>query len=300
VNTLDGDSTTRLLAAAVPEFGGRSYGLEPLVLPLTPHPPSDEGATEPEQPGDRADGGLGAPESAEQLFWFRWITGHQLTFIIWQEIGRLIAGAPASDPASDIWRAITLIRAYSAMLLYTASCTREVYHKVIRPSMALHHPGFSGSWARDYGPVRALMRGRLPGAWVREGTPLIGECALNDTVHEAIAAKLVPGAPSLLQSSGGDGRNLPRDMRAVLFDTYFLTLRAPCTPEEVTAQKLRRVRAVLADLRVNGLYSGLASSRDERPDVLLSPDVEKIERAMPSVLTAIARGRRKERRSHEA
>src|SRR5262249_31702357 len=159
--------------------------------------------------------------------------------------------------------------------LYTASCTRDIYHRIIRSSMALHHPGFSGAWARDYGPVRALLRGRLPAAWDNRADALLHECTLNDAVHEGIAAKLVPDGPSLLQSSAGDVRTLPRDVRAVLFDTYFLTLRAPSSPPEVAAQLLRRVRAVRDDLTTNGLYPGFASSLHEKPDELAAPDVEE-------------------------
>ncbi|MEU8197953.1 hypothetical protein AB0C10_29655 [Microbispora amethystogenes] len=287
MTTLDHNSTAVLLEAAVPEFGGRPYGLEPLVLPLRPAPGDPDLPRRDQDPS----GTLGTSDSAEQLFWFRWITGHQLTFIFWQEIGRRADRAPdAGDVVADVRSATRLIRAYSAMLLYTASCTRDVYHRVIRPSMALHHPAFSGAWARDYGPVRALLRGRLPASWaaVPDAAALAHECAVNEAVHEGIAAKLVPEAPSLLQSSANEGRALPRDVRAVLFDTYFLTLRASSTPEDVATQMLRRVRAVQDDLRVNGLYPAFAESRHEKPDTLTVSEVVEIEREMPHLLGATA------------
>jgi hypothetical protein len=300
VTTVDGSSTADLLEAAVTEYGGRPYGLEPLLLPVYPvHGDGDGGDVElteryPELLGTGTGGEssseLRAPDSAEQLFWFRWITGHQLTFVLWQELGRRAAEASvAQDSRDGVPSAARLVRGYSAMLLYTASCTRDVYHRVIRPSMALHHPGFTGAWARDYGPVRTLLRGRLPAAWSGGADALLHESTLNDAVHEGIAGKLVPAAPSLLQSAADNGRILPRDVRAVLFDTYFLTLRAPSTPSEVTAQLLRRVRAVRDDLRTNGLYPDFASSRHEKPDVLAAPGIEEIERAIPHVLSVIAR-----------
>ncbi|MFJ8345204.1 L-tyrosine 3-hydroxylase [Streptomyces sp. NPDC094153] len=298
MSALDGNSTTGLLEAGVAEFGGRAYGLEPLVLPPAPVPSSgDDHLTRRYAEllgmgpgtGTEPPGALGAADSAEQLFWFRWITGHQLSFMLWQELARRADEAAIPAPPDEVAAAARLVRGYSAMLLYTASCTRDVYHRIIRPSMALHHPAFSGAWARDYGPVRGLLRGRLPAAWDGRADALLEECTLNDVVHEGIAAKLVPDAPSLLQSAAGNGRPLPRDVRAVLFDTYFLTLRAPCSPAEVAAQLLRRVRVVRDDLTVNGLYPATTTSRAERPDALRTPRVEEIERAVPQLLGSIAR-----------
>ncbi|MFJ6697135.1 L-tyrosine 3-hydroxylase [Streptomyces sp. NPDC091272] len=331
MSTLDVTSTAGLLESGVIGFGGRAYGLEPLVLPTDPVHARGDGelawryaellGPRP-APAQGPPAGPGAADSAEQLFWFRWITGHQLTFMLWQELARraVRAAAPAPGqgqarapaqaqplspspaqplppasaqplpPAPDgMLPAARLVRGYSAMLLYTASCTREVYHRVIRPSMALHHPAFSGAWARDYGPVRALLRGRPPAARAGGADALLAECALNTAVHEGIALKLVPDAPSLLQSAAGQDRPLPRDIRAVLFDTYFLTLRAPCSPAEVAAQLLRRIRAVSEDLTVNGLYPAYASSRAEKPAALCAGPVEEIEHGVPGLLAAIAR-----------
>ncbi|AYN38233.1 L-tyrosine 3-hydroxylase [Streptomyces dangxiongensis] len=298
MSALDAGSATGLLEAVVPEYGGRAYGIEPLMLPPDPvHCNADDELTrryaellgQGPDPGAEPSGAPAAAGSAEQLFWFRWITGHQLTFMLWQELGRRAAEAAGPAPPDEVAAVGRLVRGYSAMLLYTASCTRDVYLRIIRPSMALHHPAFSGAWARDYGPVRALLRGRLPAAWDGRADALVEECALNERVHEGIAAKLVPDAPSLLQSATGTCRPLPRDVRAALFDTYFITLRAPCAPEEGAAQLLRRMRAVRDDLAVNGLYPASASSRAEKPEALRTPQVEEIERAVPQLLGNIAR-----------
>ncbi|WBP90912.1 L-tyrosine 3-hydroxylase [Kitasatospora cathayae] len=299
MTSTDGVSTTAQLEAAVNRYGGRPYGLEPLFLPVEAGPLGQraadgelcgrypellgyEAATDPPQELDR-------PGSPDELFWFRWITGHQLTFVLWQELGRLAAAAPAAqDPVDDARAATRLIRGYSGLLLYAASCTRDVYQRVIRPSMALHHPRFTGAWARDYAPVRPLLRGRTPAAWSGEEAALTHETELNNAVHEGIGGKLVPGAPSLLQTAS-NGQMLPRDVCAVLFDTYFLTLRAPAEPGEVAAQLLRRVRAVQNDLRTNGLYPDFASSRHEKPPSLTTPEVVAIEGEIPPILNRIAR-----------
>ncbi|MFX4292934.1 L-tyrosine 3-hydroxylase [Streptomyces bohaiensis] len=295
MRALDSTSTVGLLETGVSEFGGRAYGLEPLILPTDPvHGSGDDQLMRKyadllgPDPSPTAPAGPGAADSAEELFWFRWITGHQLTFLLWQELGRRAAGAVAPAQSDEVAAAVRLVRGYSAMLLYTASCTRDVYHRVIRPSMALHHPAFSGSWARDYGSVRALLRGRPPAAWADRADALVEECALNEVVHEGIALKLVPDAPSLLQAAAGPGRPLPRDIRAVLYDTYFLTLRAPCSPAEIAVQLLRRVRAVCDDLAANRLYPASVSSRSEKPEALRAERVEEIEHTVPGLLAGIA------------
>ncbi|MFB0617889.1 L-tyrosine 3-hydroxylase [Streptomyces sp. AGS-58] len=300
MSALDANSPIGQLEAFVPEYGGRAYGLEPLMLPPDPVRCDADGQLMRQYaellgqgpgpgPGAESSNAPVAADSAERLFWFRWITGHQVTFMLWQELGRRAAEAAVAAPPDDAAPMGRLVRGYSAMLLYTASCTRDVYLRIIRPSMALHHPAFSGAWARDYGPVRALLRGRLPAARDGRSDALSEECALNERVHEGIAAKLVPDAPSLLQSATGTCRPLPRDVRAALFDTYFLTLRAPCAPEEVAAQLLRRLRAVRDDLAANGLYPASASSRAERPEALRAPQIEEIEPAVPELLGNIAR-----------
>ncbi|MCS0606270.1 L-tyrosine 3-hydroxylase [Streptomyces sp. LP11] len=306
MSALDGTSPTGQLEADGTGYGGRPYGLEPLLLPPAPVPYRVDGPLArryadllgtgpgPETGPAAGPGAPGGADCAERLFWFRWITGHQVTFLLWQELARRAAEAaeptaPAPASADEVAAAARLVRGYSAMLLYTASCTRDVYHRVIRPSMALHHPAFSGAWARDYTPVRPLLRGRLPAAWAGRADALLGECALNETVHEGIAEKLVPGAPSLLQAAAGDGRALPRDVRAVLFDLYFLTVHAPCPPAEAAVQLLRRVRAVREDLAANGLYPAGASSRAERPAALRAEPVEEIEHTVSRLLGRLAR-----------
>ena len=301
MTTLDGDSAAALLDALPSSVAGptgwsrcscRFTRAVTRAAAVRIRPPGTRscGARERAGPRRAAQVGPGAPASAEQLFWFRWITGHQLTFLFWQELRRRAGEAPtAPGGPGGLPSAARLVRGYSAMLLYTASCTRDVYHRLIRPSMVRYHPGFAGSWARDYGHVRALLRGRLPTAWGGRADPLLRECTLHDAVHEGIARKLVPGAPSLLQASAGSGRILPREVRAVLYDTYFLTLRAPCSRPDVTSQLLRRVRAVRDDLTANGLYPGFASSRQEKPAALMAPAVEECEEAIPQLLSAIAR-----------
>jgi hypothetical protein len=180
------------------------------------------------------------------------------------------------------------------MLLYTGSCPQDTYHRVIRPSMALQHPGFSGSWARDFWPVRSLLRTGVP---VQPDSPLGRECALNLLIHEGIADKLVPSGRSLLQSAARQGdTSWKRPALAVLYDMYFLTLRAVVPYEVVVRQLMRRLHASGRDIATNGLYPAFASSAEEMPARLRTPEVEECERAVPETLfdiaTHVAGGRR--------
>jgi hypothetical protein len=282
------------------DFGGHPYGLEPLTLPDTVRSAvdGDEDRGMPSADdlessrhslralGEAQDPALSPiPDLVERLFWFRWITGHQTTFILWQLLAQAMRRG-TGDTAVDQESCRVFVRGYSAMLLYTGSCPRDAYHSVIRPSMALQHPGFSGSWGRDFWPVRGLLR---PGGAQRTDTPLGRECALNVLIHEGIADKLVPGGQSLLKSvARQEDMTWKRSSLAVLYDMYFLTLRAAVPYEVVVRQLMRRLHAIARDIATNGLYPADASSAEERPPSLRSDRAEECERTIPETLFAIA------------
>lgn len=285
------------------DFGGHPYGLEPLTLPRTAASLGDrEEGTNETGSADLESSRLSLraiasvrdpalspiPDPVERLFWFRWITGHQTTFILWQLLAQVVKHGASDEEvaAADQESCRVFICGYSAMLLYTGSCTREIYHRVIRPGMILQHPGFSGSWARDFWPVRGMLRA---GGGEPPDTPLGRERALNVLIHEGIAEKLVPGGRSLLKSVAGQpGMTWKRSTLAVIYDTYFLTLRAAVPHEVVLRQLMRRLHAIGRDLAANGLYPAYASSADERPESLRSAWVEECEQTIAATLFAIA------------
>lgn len=152
--------------------------------------------------------------------------------------------------------------------------------------MALQHPGFSGSWAPDFVPVRRLLRA---GGAEPPDTPLGRECALNVLIHEGIADKLVPAGKSLLKSvARQEDMTWKRSALAVLYDMYFLTLRAPVPYEVVVRQLMRRLHAIGRDIATNGLYPAHASSSGEKPPSLRTAWAQECERAIPETLFAIA------------
>ncbi|MFE9068511.1 hypothetical protein [Streptomyces violaceusniger] len=287
-------------------FSDGPYGLEPLILPPAAAPDEEvERLRLATTPGDglkalcptlltHGDSPLpmgtqsatGTPHP--RIYWFRWITGHQISFVLWrlliQEM-RTAALADGARQARAIAAMITYVRGYCSMLLYTASCSRDLYETLIRPSMFLVHPGFSGTWAPDFAAVRQLFRGRQPG-WSGSGDEAaalrraVGLCRL---IHSGVAAKLVPAGGSLLQDTPPYGTQRP-ELLGTLFDTYFMTARRPGCAERAVPQLLRRLEAVTLDLVEHGLA---VPGEGERPLELRDEDVLEAERDLMGTMLRV-------------
>jgi hypothetical protein len=286
------------------DFGGFAYGLEPLVLPPAGPPYADHDEPAGIGPVDGyaetcwrlrglGEDGAGSPEvepceAPDELFWFRWITGHQVCFVVWRLIAQLLddvsqGGRSPEDALEPICR---YVEGYSAMLLYTGSCPQETYHRVIRPSMRLRHRAFSGSWAPDYWPVRDLFRGRQPSAmWTTDSSALVDAVTLQHLVHDGVAGRLVTDGKSLLGQAAVRGPN--HRTAAMIYDSYFMTLRAPVSRYEVVAQLLRRLVAITQDIAANGLYAD--ADGDERPAELRMAEVVKCENSLVNIMLEVAR-----------
>lgn len=293
------------LAGTLPEddtwrFGGIPYGLEPLFLPPQWVFPDDPADTLPPDPACLR---LGADPDAEtlvalaprddmtvdRLFWFRWVTGHQATFLLWQLLAATMSEMPNLPDGDDALRRARLyVRGYSQLLLYTSSCPREIYDRVIRSVLSRQHPNFSGSWAPDYAPVRELLRGKVrpPGA---EGIALTEECLLNDHIHNGIAAKLVPSGVSLLQhaKTRSNGWGARRGLLRTLYDGTFLTTRAPVSHATLVIQLVRRLQAINLDIAANGLHLESASSAAEEPPELRTAATMRCKADIVGTLTDI-------------
>ncbi|SCF02209.1 hypothetical protein GA0074695_2918 [Micromonospora viridifaciens] len=249
------------------DYGDFPYGLEPLIMPpldqpavLAPPPPDLLTAYDVERTRAALElppraTGLALPDSTDALYWFRWITGHQVTMLLWNLMGALVASIAEGEDADD--RTLTDLESctngYTAMLQYSGSCSPEIYQALIRPRMYLQHRGFSGLWAADFAPLRRLLRGQaMPWMTGPAGARLVAAVATNRAAHEAVAARLVPAGKSLLQQSVAGTAVRPTPRTAAIFDNFFMTIRAPVGRDAVVAQLLHRVRAVALDLAANG------------------------------------------------
>lgn len=290
------------------DFGDFPYGLEPLTLPEPGTLGSGPEAPAPGAPlhefeetcrhlmsaavqAGPVTGMEPEPDdSSDRLYWFRWITGHQVTFILWQLIARTKDALPEEDGPgrrAGLEAMAELARGYCAMLLYTASTPKEIYQDVIRPSMFLQHRGFSGTWAPDHVPVQSLFRGKkLP--CTRDSAQLREAVSMYQTIHAGIAAKLVPSGRSLLQQATRAASVQHPDVLGVLYDNYFMTLRSPATVEDVVAQLLRRLNAIVLDVRANGLHPAGRGADEEIPEELNLPGVLACERDLPAALARVA------------
>jgi L-tyrosine peroxygenase len=285
-------------------FGEFAYGLEPLVLPPAGSPDAihDDLAclawvgAYAETCGrihSLRESGVLTPDvercdAPDELFWFRWITGHQVCFLVWRLIAQLLddVNHGQRSPYEALEPMCRFVDGYSAMLLYTGSCPRDIYNGLIRPSMRLRHPAFSGSWAPDYWPIRELFRGRQTSVmWSADTGELLDAITLLNTVHDGVAAKLVTNGRSLLREASVRGPN--HRTAGMIYDTYFMTLRAPVPRHDVVTQLLRRLLAIAQDIAANGLYA--RDDSDERPTELQTAEVVKCEDGLVEIMLEIAR-----------
>ncbi|MEU4876734.1 hypothetical protein [Streptomyces sp. NPDC021608] len=288
------------------EFGDFAYGLEPLTLPPVGHATVSSALVPSALPPCRPDHVLirlrllaegGKPDlpdsfsdsADDQLFWFRWITGHQITFLIWHLMGQILernSEREIPDRAS-LARLETYAYGYCAMLLYTGSCPIDLYQSLIRPRMYLQHRSFSGTWASDFVPVRGLFRGRgVARGGAPEAAGLARAVDVHKTIHDGIAARLVPEGRSLLQQSIKETAVRPSERTAILYDNFFMTLRAPVNGDGITSQLLRRLDAVASDVAARGLYP-LGHGGDERPKELRSAEVAHCENRIGHILCEV-------------
>ncbi|MFL1377188.1 hypothetical protein [Nocardiopsis protaetiae] len=187
------------------------------------------------------------------LFWYRWVTGHQISFLLWRLLGDALERCSHRAPTRLEREAMAAcVDGYSTMLLYSATVPRDLYHAHIRERMALQHPAFSGAWAPDYRPLRPLFRSRLPWQGDPSCAALREAIGLNHMTHARIADRLVPDGQSLLQKHSGRA-GISRE-KEDLFDDFFMTVRRPVSRSALTDQLNTRIAGITADLDGNGLY----------------------------------------------
>jgi hypothetical protein len=291
-------TTTTPLPESTWRYGGYPYALLPLVLP-EPAERSSSGDVHTaaaqlrllESESSRDD--AVPPDSVERLYWFRWIVGNQAASALWQLLDDELGLVLSEELPSAARNAAALLDGYSVLLIYSGTLTRTWYHRLVRPAMALQHRSFSGRWAQDYIPVMAksqALKSRYRGRQCPEPVAaLIRASRLNHRTHVAVAEKLVPGEDSLLRSHDGlASLGAPTEDTVRLYDAFYSTVRRLVPREHVVEQLVHRLRAVMWDVRSNGLYPADSSSEDERPAELWAPDIVALERDFGPVVLRTA------------
>ena len=274
------------------DFGGYPYGLESLVLPdpACRLDSDDVGPVERQLELLEAatdDAGIRA-DSAEQLFWFRWILGNQAVAALWQILDDELDLVLRAELEAAARHAVSLLDGYSVLLIYAGTPTRRLYHGLIRPAMARQHRSFTGRWAQDYIPVmdklqtvRRIYRARPAPPFVEE---LVEASKRNHRAHVAVAAKLVPGEDSLLKAHDGRGPlGEPTAERIALYDAFYCTRRELVSRSSIAEQLISRLRAALRDVRTNGMYPEGYDSSGEKPALWNDELVELEERFVEAV-----------------
>ena len=265
-------------------FGDYPWGNEPLELPSDypkPRPGSrgsKRGASDawfeshPEfRPSKSPAYRLWRNPDPKVLHWFRWITGHQIVFLFWRALATYLQelANPERDARKEraTKRAADLLRGYTCMLLYSGSCTQELYRSTYRVFMSLHHQAFSGKWAYEYSQIPKLFGEALKGLKACGRNDLFEALVEvhrdNHLAHEAVAKYLVPDGPSLLQqSSTGQAQLLKTELRQMFFfDSFFLVKRTQTDQSNLLQALQRRVKVAMLDLHQNGLYPNNSKGR---------------------------------------
>ena len=199
------------------------------------------------------------PEDPVDRAVHRWFLGHHGAFLVWRflsaSLDRLIR-----EPDSELVRLTALgYDAYSAMLAYSGSCSREVYEDVIRPMMVAFDPAFSGRWARDHEPLPGLLRRARTALGPVAAAPLTSASKANLLVHQEVMRKLVPDGHSLLRESGR-ARVPTTDAERARFDEFFLVSRENVCVSRYRAHRAAVLSAIGHDLANHPLGPGCGAT----------------------------------------
>ena len=260
-----------------------------LTLPLPEHPFAECAADRSPVCGCATAVALpAAPAEPSALARHRWVLGHQLSFCVWRLMcENLAAGAAAGR--DELSRGALLFDVYSALLIYTGSCTPEIYHTAVRPWMTATSPAFSGTRARGYERVLTVVGG--PGGQVfrdapEPARPEIGAVraamAANRRVHMAMAMRLVPSGQSLLREAGRRPDGPPTDPERAILDAFFRTEYRPTCRTAFASQVWDRVTAALTDLT----RSPLPPAYDSGPAAAFQPRITELLCALAVMATA--------------
>jgi hypothetical protein len=199
---------------------------------------------------------LSPPMDENERLHYRWLVGHHAAFAIWQMLTDFLAAMlRGPEPDGDaVVQAAGMLDAYSALFVYSGSCSAARYAATLRPMMRRCDPAFSGEWARDYKPFREALETTIrahPKALV---APLVEARRASHRVHMTVAGALVPNGGSLLQAAGRRPGQIASPAEEDRFDTFFHVFRKPVCHRARAAQLLRRLAQINCDMFVHGLY----------------------------------------------
>lgn len=246
-------------------FGDYRYGTEILMMPQPDEPflPVHQEETKNEwidQPCDFMPDETGEINSENQ-FWFRWITGHQMMFILWRQLTTAMQQTVHHMDDEYMDHCTQIMDGCSVIFEYTGFMPQDFYLENIRTFMALAHKGFSGFWAADYKYIpkltRQLMQAKYAGKLAQAQKGFKESYMLGHKIHMAVAKKLVPGGDSLLKNAKKEGHNFTRakEHHYMHYDFFFLVHRQLVTATQFKVSTEKRKQVIIEDLANNNLYN---------------------------------------------
>ena len=235
-------------------FGDYLYGIEILELPTPMAHFTSEIAITDKVPQWREASNVECDPL--QLYWFRWITGHQTMFMLWHILTKELAHMESTGVDAERLALTTkILNACGVLYEYSGSCSVKYYHQYVRPLMTLTHRAFSGYWALDYSDIPRLTRCVLLrtglSANVEKKQKAFKQSYLRgQKIHINVAKKLVPENVSLLKLAKNNGMAIEQVQphHYKIYDAFFLVNRTNMSPLQFQQSLYRRLDAIVDDL----------------------------------------------------
>ncbi|NER23657.1 MAG: hypothetical protein F6J96_23730 [Symploca sp. SIO1C2] len=230
------------------------------------------------------------PELSD-MFWFRWITGHQTMLVFWYVLSKELFAITNTSNMREIEQKLNLctkiLEGCSVIFEYTGSCPQAFYHSTIRPYMSLFHKGFSGNWSADYEPIPQLVNQIIKKHYtdsLKTPQQAFKQSFLqHQKKHYGVAKRLVPSSASLLKEAKNTEIEVnPKEENNTLFDYFFLVKRVTTHSDSLLHSLSQRIKAIILDLKLNGIYAG--SKQDSSQFELSDRELYKHEEYIKSLL----------------
>jgi hypothetical protein len=202
------------------------------------------------------------PEQNE-MFWFRWITGHQTMFILWFFIAHELMDIVNTSEILVIEQKLNLcanlFQGCYVLFEYAASCSVDFYSTNTRPWMAIFHKGFSGRWSSDYQLIPSLVdhiiKSQYPEELKKSQKAFKQAFIDNQKNHYRMAKRLIPSSDSLSKEFKNAG-SAPKIMKEhhALYDYFFLVRRSFSPESPLYLSLSERIKAIILDLTLNSLH----------------------------------------------
>lgn len=204
----------------------------------------------------------------DEMFWFRWITGHQTMFIFWfflaHELTAIVNGREMPIVREKLNLCANLFQGCYVLFEYAGSCPIDFYNTKTRPWMALFHKGFTGKWSSDYQLIPSLVdriiKSDYPEELKKSQKSFKQAFIQNQKNHYGIAKRLIPTSSSLSKEfkSSESASNITKEHRA-LYDYFFLVRRSFQPELPLYFSLSQRIKTIILDLTLNTLHPGICS-----------------------------------------